>query len=316
MFQFFSKPSSEGQSTINLLCSHEAYLVTEPNHPSNVAACHPTYSNRHKLHPAASRPVAVNFKSLHQRLKICLPLVVPVRLSPFQPRLIAWPTCEHRLVKHEKSKISAHTYPCRFSELMSVYLDYRAVYTDMYSIGRLFRPSSTKNRCFPTDYTALRAWLQQKSYTAYRALLCIRCQTWQSHFLCTNSLEILTLTPNISKAWKFFVLCWVVGHTGLPGSEAADATVNVAAAYGILASEGALVCDICDHLRHAILSSWQDECTATQNDKLQVVKQLSRCGSALLQFHQESGSPPCTPQDWAHSPDAWSLVTRWPGISL
>jgi hypothetical protein len=77
--------------------------------------------------------------------------------------------------------------------------------------------------------------------------------------------EVLYQLSHLQKAGKSVVFCWVRGHTVLPGSERAALNRN-------LTSDRALGSDFRTFLYHAVLSSWQDEWSNTQDNKLHTVK--------------------------------------------
>jgi hypothetical protein len=126
-------------------------------------------------------------------------------------------------------------------------------------------------------------------YAFYQALLFIRCQSQQCHFIFTVSLsalqglncyspdhpiiiEILIQLSSLHKSGKSIVFCWVPDHTGLPGNKAADAAAEVATLHRTLVSDRTLGSDVHTFLHCTILSSWQDECNNAQGNKLHVVK--------------------------------------------
>jgi hypothetical protein len=82
------------------------------------------------------------------------------------------------------------------------------------------------------------------------------------------AIEIICQILDFTKAGKSAVCWWVPGQTGLPRNEAARET----ASHGNLVSEWAVSGDVRAYLHHTILSSWQDEWTATRNNRLQIVK--------------------------------------------
>jgi len=71
--------------------------------------------------------------------------------------------------------------------------------------------------------------------------------------------EILIQVSHLQKAEQSVVFCWVPGHTGLPGNEAADAAAKAAALHGTLTSDRALGSDVRTFLHRIVLSLWQDE---------------------------------------------------------
>jgi ribonuclease HI len=112
-------------------------------------------------------------------------------------------------------------------------------------------------------------------YAIFRALLFIRRQPQQCHLICTDSLsafqglnwystdhpivtEILIQLSHLHQSGKSVVFCWVPGHTGLPGNEAADAAAKAAAFYGPLVSDRNLGIDVHTFFHRATLSSWQE----------------------------------------------------------
>jgi hypothetical protein len=114
---------------------------------------------------------------------------------------------------------------------------------------------------FPICYMLLIAFFTIRVYALNRNLLFIRHQPRQHNLNCTDSLsslqsltnyspdnpvvnEILIKLSHLQKAWKSLVFCWVPGHTGLPGIEAADAVAKAAALHGTLTSDRALGSDV------------------------------------------------------------------------
>jgi hypothetical protein len=80
--------------------------------------------------------------------------------------------------------------------------------------------------------------------------------------------EILYQLSHLQKAGKYVVFCWVRGHTGLPGNEAAGAAAKAASLLGNVTSDRAFGSDFHAFLYCAVLSSWQDEWTNTQGNIL------------------------------------------------
>jgi len=68
------------------------------------------------------------------------------------------------------------------------------------------------------------------------------------------------------------MFCWVPGHVGLPGSEAAYAADKQAATDRSLLCGQAPATNICTYLYQDIYSAWQDKWTDTQTNKLLDVK--------------------------------------------
>jgi hypothetical protein len=85
-------------------------------------------------------------------------------------------------------------------------------------------------------------------------------------------IEILTEVSHLHKSGKSVVFCWVRGHTGLPGNEVADAAAKTATLHGFIIFDTALGSDVHTFLHRALLSSWQDEWSDIQGDKLCMVK--------------------------------------------
>jgi hypothetical protein len=112
--------------------------------------------------------------------------------------------------------------------------------------------------------------------------------------------EILRQISDISKVGKCVVFCWVPGHTGLPGNEAADTAAKETAAHGILASERALGNGSCSSLSRnfIFLAGWVNDYTGQEI----AVSETIRRGVAVLQLHQEKEGPTYAPFGWAHSP--------------
>jgi hypothetical protein len=97
----------------------------------------------------------------------------------------------------------------------------------------------------------------------------------------------LLIQFHLRMAGKSVAFCWIPGHSGLPGNEAADATAKSAAFHGPLAYDRALGSDVSAFLHRAVISSWQDEWTNSRGNKLRAV----RAGMELfLQFYQKGWS--------------------------
>jgi hypothetical protein len=89
-------------------------------------------------------------------------------------------------------------------------------------------------------------------------------------------IELLIQLFHRLRAGKSVVFCWIPGHSGLPGNEAADAAAKSAALHGPLASDRAFGSDVSAFLHRAVISSWQDKWTNTQGNKLRAVKSSVR----------------------------------------
>jgi hypothetical protein len=78
--------------------------------------------------------------------------------------------------------------------------------------------------------------------------------------------------PILHNSEKCVVFCFIPGHCGSLGNEAAYAATEVAAACGMLVSDIAVRNDVgtCRHL--ALLSLWQDKWGSAQENNLHVVK--------------------------------------------
>jgi hypothetical protein len=101
-------------------------------------------------------------------------------------------------------------------------------------------------------------------------------------------------------------VCWVPGHCGLPGREAADA----AAMHGPLVSDRALGTGrlLSTSSRYFILvASRVEQCSWQQT----AYGETTTAGVAnLLQSRPEGRSHPQVPPDWSHTLDTRTLVTR------
>jgi hypothetical protein len=99
-------------------------LPTQPHHPSYGAIFHPILRSRYELNITASRPVGVRFHQLLRQLDICLPHIIPCRLSRILPWEITCPTCDLRLIRLVRGATSPLTYRRCFAELLSAYPDH------------------------------------------------------------------------------------------------------------------------------------------------------------------------------------------------
>jgi hypothetical protein len=188
-------------------------------------------------------------------------------------------------LQHVKGNTSVLTYRQLFSELMSDYPDYTVIYTHGSllhgSIGHAFIHEGQVFYCVHSFNSVFTSEL----YAIYRALLNIRGQPRQCHLLCTPSLS----TSRVSIAadvitWSLWKLCdksQISVRWGNPLCFAGYPVIQACLAMKLLGklppmdscSQNKLysVTFVFIHLGHTILSSWQDELTATQN-KLQAVK--------------------------------------------
>jgi hypothetical protein len=80
--------------------------------------------------------------------------------------------------------------------------------------------------------------------------------------------EILLQESNLRTSGQSVVFCWVNGHCGLCGNEAA----NAVAMHGPLVSDRAPGNHVCACLRRAVSSSWQAESDNALGNKLRTVK--------------------------------------------
>jgi hypothetical protein len=94
---------------------------------------------------------------------------------------------------------------------------------------------------------------------------------------------------------------------------AADAVTNEASVLGILVSERSRGNDIRAHLLREILSLWQDECAATENNTTRAVKASVRVWQSSFSsiWRQEAALV-----GYTHLMRAWLFVTRRPGTCL
>jgi ribonuclease HI len=185
--------------------------------------------------------------------------------------------------------MSALAYCRHFAELLSHYLDHTAVYTDgSFLQGSTGSASVYNSEIFSYRLHGFNSVFTAELYALYRARLFIRRQLRRNHLVCTDSLSALQCLSGHSPdhpvvaeiqlkypacaPWDSLVVCWVRGHCGLPGSEAADAVAKSAAMRGPLVSDRALDTDVCTCLRRAVLFSWQAEWDSSLGSKLHVVK--------------------------------------------
>jgi hypothetical protein len=99
--------------------------------------------------------------------------------------------------------------------------------------------------------------------------------------------QSLCITSELLQHGHTIVFCWIPGHTGIPGNEAADAAAKSAALHGSLASDRALGSDVSAFLHRAVISSWQDDWTNTQGNKFRAVKPSVQVWTLLVQLRQE-----------------------------
>jgi hypothetical protein len=143
------------------------------------------------------------------------------------------------LTKCGKSTIPAQLFRRHFAEMTSKYPDHTHIFTDgsviQVSTGCSFvfdsRPFIFHLHPFCTIFTA-------ELYTSYRALLRFRHLRSGRFLLCTGSLsslhalssrvsdnplvvQSLCITSELLQRGHTIVLCWIPGHTGIPGNEAA-----------------------------------------------------------------------------------------------
>jgi hypothetical protein len=113
-----------------LLCGYVSKLETQPHHPSHGPVFLPILRNRYEQNITASRSVGFRFHQLLRQLDICLPHIIPYRLSRIPPWEITRPTCDLRFVSLVRGATSPLTYRRCFAELLSAYPDHTEVYTD------------------------------------------------------------------------------------------------------------------------------------------------------------------------------------------
>jgi ribonuclease HI len=126
-------------------------------------------------------------------------------------------------------------------------------------------------------------------YALYRALLHLRHLSPGRFLLCTDSLsslhalsssvsddplvvQSLCITSELLQHGHTIVFCWIPGHTGIPGIEAADPAARIGALNVTAICGRALASDICAYLLHAVYCSWQGEWAEVVNNKLRVFK--------------------------------------------
>jgi ribonuclease HI len=159
-------------------------------------------------------------------------------------------------------------------------------------------------------------------HAVYRALLITRRQPRRHCLVCADSLgalrcvsgyspdhtivaEILTQAPELRTSVQSVVFCWVPGHCGLPGNEAADVVAKAAAVHGPLVSDRAHGGTYgCSCLRRAILSQWQDQWNKLCSETI--------CAGVAILRHsrREKRSGSHAPPARSRAPDTWTLARQ------
>jgi ribonuclease HI len=273
-----------------LLCSYVARLTTQPAHPTHRAAFRPSFHCRYDFLTSAPRHVGVRLQDLLQRLGIQLPHFIPHRLSPVPAWKSPQPVCDLRLARYAGGATSALTYRRHFAELLSHYPDHTAVYTHGSFLQGSARSAFVYNgQAFSYRLHSFNSAFTAELYALYRAVLFICRQLGRHHLVRTDSLsalpclshycpdhptvaEILLQVSNLHTSGQSVMFCWVPGHCGLPGNEAAIAVTIAAAMRGPLVSDRAQSTDVCSCLRRAILSSWQAQWDSALGNKFRMVK--------------------------------------------
>jgi hypothetical protein len=252
-----------------------------PIHSLHGAVLHPTLRNRYRLNLTGSRSVGVRFRQLQKRLNIRLPhtgsLVYHLGKLSVKPSISdssgLW-GAQH--LPSPTASVSLNYFPATRTTWRCT-LAGRFLLIDRQCL-HIWRSYIYRLHTFNSVFTA-------ELYAMYRALLFVRRQPRQYHLVCTDSLsglqslsgyspdhpiviELLFQLSHLHRAGKSAVFCWIPGHSGLPGNEAA----TPAALHGPLASDRGLGSDIRAFLRRAGLSMWQDECANTQGNKLRLVQ--------------------------------------------
>lgn len=212
----------------------------------------------------------MRFRQLLLRPNICLPQIIPNRLSPFPRCHIIRPTCDLRLVSHARDEKSSLTYNLAFEKLLPACLDYTTVHTD----GSFAQGPTDITFMFDGDSLPI-------AFTVLTAILlpnCVPCTELSylfgasgGSFVSSARTPKVPCSPNgyspdhsshryyvpgfpyLYSGGKSVVFCWAPGRRDLPRNEAADVTSKAAALHGPLVSDRALGTEVSAFFRHALL---------------------------------------------------------------
>jgi hypothetical protein len=129
-----------------LLCSSKEHNTTAR---LTVHFFYPTSRNRYGLNIGAPRPLGVHFHHLLDYLDICLPHIIPSRLSRVRPWCVMHLSCDFRFVQYAIGVTAVLTYHRHFAVVLSACPEY----TPVLQTGRLFRAQRDVHSCMKTKFS-------------------------------------------------------------------------------------------------------------------------------------------------------------------
>ena len=271
-----------------LLGSYAAKLTGLVQHPTKRTVLKPTCLTSFASRPSLPQPVNIRLYYLLQRLQFTFPSAVDFPRFVSSPWTLLQAKYDFSLLSLDKSSTSSFIYRTHFQEMISAYPECNIIYTDGSAgedgVGCAFHSSALSRQyrlhSFSSTYTA-------ELWAIYVALQHIHLTVQKRTVIYSDSLSALQaihtlynsdalvqkvqLLIHILLSQFSIVLCWVPGHVGIVGNEAADRAAKAATKKSAVDITSVPTRDTRCRFKNLIKQEWQSEWDKS-NFKLSPIK--------------------------------------------